>query len=306
MPFKGKVHTLVNELLQSYDELGGINHFDGINLPSKTSIISIMADLETLIFPGFRETLDLECDTLSYGTAELVFGTAKKLIKEIDKSVLYKQRRDELESNPKASVQEAEEAAFSLLKALPQFRKVLREDVEAIFDGDPAAKSFDEIILAYPGMEAILVHRLAHHLYHLGIPLIPRMMSEHIHSRTGIDIHPGATIGRRFFIDHGTGVVVGETCVIGDNVKIYQGVTLGALSVKKEEASKKRHPTIENNVTIYAGATILGGETTIGHHSTLGGNVWVTHSVPAYSMILNKPQEHQVLQRDLKVIDYQI
>ncbi len=156
--------------------------------------------------------------------------------------------------------------------------------------GDPAARSIEEIILSYPGPEAILVHRIAHFLHVRGVPIIPRIMSEYIHGKTGIDIHPGATIGESFFIDHGTGVVVGETCIIGNNVKLYQGVTLGALSVKKSMSGKKRHPTIEDDVTIYSGATILGGETVIGKGSTVGGNVWLTESVPAGSTTIAKQE----------------
>ena len=158
-------------------------------------------------------------------------------------------------------------------------------DTKAALAGDPAARSTEEIILSYPGIEAIAVHRLAHFLHINGVPIIPRIMSEYIHGKTGIDIHPGATIGESFFIDHGTGVVIGETCLIGNNVKIYQGVTLGALSVRKDMQAKKRHPTIEDNVTIYAGATILGGSTIIGEGSTIGGNTWVTSSVPPKSLI---------------------
>jgi serine O-acetyltransferase len=159
------------------------------------------------------------------------------------------------------------------------------EDVDAAFKGDPAAKTVEEVILAYPGLEAIVAHRVAHCFWEAGLPLLPRMMSEHVHGRTGIDIHPGASIGRRFFIDHGTGVVIGETTVIGDDVKLYQGVTLGALSVRKGEGSVKRHPTIRDGVTIYSGATILGGDTVVGAGSVIGGNVWLTHSVPPRSTV---------------------
>ena len=175
---------------------------------------------------------------------------------------------------------------------VPEIRKMLREDMRAAYEGDPAARSEVEVILAYPGFYAIVVHRIAHALRALGVPLVPRVMSEEAHSRTGIDIHPGATIGAGFFIDHGTGVVIGETCVIGRRVKLYQGVTLGALSFAKDENGNlvkgiKRHPDVEDNVVIYAGATILGGETRIGHDSVIGGNVWLTHSVPPCSKVLN-------------------
>jgi serine O-acetyltransferase len=177
--------------------------------------------------------------------------------------------------------------ADELLKALPDIRAQVHLDVQAALDGDPAAESESEVILAYPGLAALSVHRIAHFLYNKAVPLLPRIMSEYIHHQTGIDIHPGATIGDSFFIDHGTGVVIGETAVIGRQVKIYQGVTLGALSVKKSSVRKKRHPTIEDNVTIYAGATILGGDTVIGHDSIIGGNVWLIRSVPPLSRVYN-------------------
>lgn len=175
---------------------------------------------------------------------------------------------------------------------VPQIEEMLNEDAMAMFNGDPAAKSSQEVIRSYPGFKAIAAYRVAHALYTLGIDLIPRMISEVVHSRTGIDIHPGAQIGRSFCVDHGTGVVIGQTCIIGDHVKIYQGVTLGALSVKKEDAKVKRHPTIENGVVIYAGATILGGDTIIGKNTVIGGNVWITNSVPANSKIYYNQKNH--------------
>ena len=189
----------------------------------------------------------------------------------------------------------ARKAVFHLMEELPEIRKKLKKDVQAAFDGDPAAGSFDEIILSYPCINAISIYRIAHELFVMDVPLIPRIMTERAHARTGIDIHPGATIGERFFIDHGTGVVIGETTTIGENVKIYQGVTLGALSFPKDEKGEiirgiKRHPAIENNVTIYAEATILGGETIIGEGAVIGGNVWITGSVPAGSKVtMSKP-----------------
>ena len=179
----------------------------------------------------------------------------------------------------------AEKASIALLEEIPEIRRKIQLDTQAALNGDPAARSNEEVILSYPGLEAILVNRISHFLYKNGIPIIPRIMSEHIHGKTGIDIHPGASIGESFFIDHGTGVVIGETCVIGNNVKIYQGVTLGALSVKKVLQDKKRHPTIQDNVTIYANATILGGDTVIGEGSVIGGNTWVTSSVAPNSVI---------------------
>jgi serine O-acetyltransferase len=179
----------------------------------------------------------------------------------------------------------SEQIVLMLIDNIPEFRRLSCTDAKAALEGDPAARSTEEVILSYPGLEALLVHRIAHFLYSKGVPVIPRMMSEHVHGKTGIDIHPGATIGEECFIDHGTGVVIGETCSIGRSVKIYQGVTLGALSVKKNMIDKKRHPTIEDDVTIYAGATILGGETVIGRGSVIGGNTWITESVPPESKI---------------------
>jgi serine O-acetyltransferase len=186
-----------------------------------------------------------------------------------------------------------------LLERLPGIRTLLSEDVEAAFEGDPAAKSFAEIVVAYPSIRAIAIYRIAHELHVLGLPILPRMMTEYAHDRTGIDIHPGATIGRRFFIDHGTGVVIGETTEIGDNVRLYQGVTLGAKSPRRGESLRgiKRHPTIENDVTIYAGATILGGETVIGEGTVIGGNVWLIESVAPYSKVIAEPPTHLVRQR---------
>ena len=201
--------------------------------------------------------------------------------------MLSKKEKSECVENPTNSkcFQLADQVATGLMEEIPEIRRKIQLDVIAAFNGDPAAKSNEEVILSYPGLEAILVYRIAHYLYENGVPIIPRIMSEHVHGKTGIDIHPGAKIGESFFIDHGTGVVIGETCKIGTNVKIYQGVTLGALSVKKSLTGNKRHPTIEDDVTIYANATILGGETVIGKGSTIGGNTWVTKSVPAGSVI---------------------
>jgi len=212
----------------------------------------------------------------NFKNEEQVSAYTDKLKKELIKLLL----RGHLTSE-----EEARRIADDFCETLVAIREQLNQDVQAMYEGDPAAKSKDEVIRTYPGFYAMAAHRLAHELHRLEIPLIPRIISEHAHSRTGIDIHPGATIGHYFCIDHGTGIVIGETTEIGDHVKIYQGVTLGALSVKKSDASKKRHPTIKDNVVLYAGASILGGETVIGSNSTIGGNVWLTDSVPADSTI---------------------
>jgi len=268
-----------------------------------------MNDLESLIFPGYRADESLHEDNLRHTIGEKVCRLCRSLATEIQKSLRFKSFRELQEhggSDVDHSWTAAEEVALELLAALPEIRRRVRLDVEAAYTGDPAGKSHEEIILSYPGVEAILIHRIANRLWNCGIPLIPRMMSELIHGQTGIDIHPGATIGDYFFIDHATGVVIGETTDIGNNVKIYQGVTLGALSVKKEAADKKRHPTIEDNVTIYAGATILGGETVIGRNSIIGGNVWITASVPPGSTIYNPPTDYIRRQKQSELPEYQI
>lgn len=260
-------------------------------LPSRESIISILRTLESIIFPGFQTDECLDMCMRTYATQEKLSSAYQKLYKEIKKSFFF---QSTTQYNCTDCVNEAKEVTDNFFKALPEIREKLIKDARAALAGDPAAESMEEVILSYPGIEAMAVYRIAHVLHNYKIPLIPRMMSEYAHSKTGIDIHPGAQIGEHFFIDHGTGVVIGETSVIGDYVKIYQGVTLGALSVKKEEANVKRHPTIEDNVTIYAGATILGGDTVIGENSIIGGNVWVIKSIPPRSRIYNKPLDYVV------------
>lgn len=220
--------------------------------------------------------------------AEVKFASAKEFALHIEGIQLELEQI--LSHIPVELSRQPEEIAVLLFDQLPQLLSKLDQDVEALLAGDPAAKSKKEVIRTYPGFYAIAAQRIAHELYQLSVPLIPRLITEHAHSKTGIDIHPGAQIGRHFCIDHGTGVVIGETTIIGDHVKVYQGVTLGALSVEKKDAEKKRHPTIEDHVVLYAGATILGGQTTIGKHSVIGGNVWLTQSVPADSKVYYKAQ----------------
>ncbi len=272
-------------ILASYEASGGVNHAAGPNLPSRSAVVQALRDIETLLFPGYREEEGIDDSNIGFVAGELVHRAAKVLVKECERSIEYRCRLEGKPGCPGAFNLEARDLVLRFFEALPGIREALMEDIDAAFRGDPAAKSLEEVILAYPGLEAIVVHRIAHFFWTEGLPLIPRMMSEHAHGRTGIDIHPGATIGRRFFIDHGTGVVIGETCVIGDDVKLYQGVTLGALSVRKDAGSAKRHPSIGDGTTIYSGATILGGCTEIGKGSVIGGNVWLTHSVPAGSKV---------------------
>lgn len=296
---------IVDGIIDSYNTIGGINHIGGTNLPSRRGITNIIEDFETLIFPGYRAEEPLERADLRYTISEKVSRLMRNLATEIQKSLCYKRRIQGRTSCPHDSPrpdvnecrEESEELSLELLNLLPDLRRRVRLDVEAAFVGDPAAKSEEEVILSYPGVEAIIIHRIAHEIWLRDIPLIPRMMSEYIHGKTGIDIHPGARIGRSFFIDHATAVVIGETTVIGNHVKIYQGVTLGAMSVEKDEADRKRHPTIEDHVTIYSGATILGGDTVIGAGSIIGGNVWITSSVPPGSKIYNRPADYVMKRR---------
>jgi serine O-acetyltransferase len=281
------VDEAVRGILNSYDQLGGINHIGGPNLPSRQISIDILQTLRSILFPGFYDREPVEETALFYLTGERMAWVRKTLTEEITKSLCHDCRlHGRCEQLPECA-DKARDTADGLLRALPEIRARLHLDVQAAVDGDPAAQSESEVIVAYPGLAALTAHRIAHFLYMRDVPLLPRIMNEYIHHQTGIDIHPGATIGDYFFIDHGTGVVIGETTVIGNYVKIYQGVTLGALSVKKPLAREKRHPNIEDNVTIYAGATILGGNTVIGHDSVIGGNVWLIQSVPPFSRVYN-------------------
>jgi serine O-acetyltransferase len=281
------IDPVVLDVLSSYREEGGINHIGGPNLPSRQRTIDILQMLRSILFPGYYDRDPVDEEALLYTTGERIGWVRKNLADEITKSLCHDCRQyDRCDQLPECA-DKARDITNDLMEALPQIRTQLHMDVQAALEGDPAAKSEAEVIVAYPGLAAISVHRVVHFLYQRQVPLLPRIMSEYIHHQTGIDIHPGATIGASFFIDHGTGVVIGETTVIGDNVKVYQGVTLGALSVKKSMATQKRHPTIEDKVTIYAGATILGGDTTIGHDSVIGGNVWLVRSIPPYSRVYN-------------------
>ena len=282
------IDKLVDGIIDSYDKYGLINRSDAENFPNRQTVVSILSDVQSLIFPGFRTEEDIDPVNIRYITGQKVNSIIAKLTKEIQKALIYtmtntKGSADNIQQSHCFAL--AEKTALALIEEIPEIRRKVQLDTLAAFNGDPAAKSNEEVILSYPGLEAIAVHRIAHFLYQNGVPIIPRIMSEHIHGKTGVDIHPGATIGESFFIDHATGVVIGETTIIGNNVKIYQGVTLGALSVKKSLKDKKRHPTIEDDVTIYAGATILGGDTVIGKGCTIGGNTWITKSVPAESII---------------------
>jgi serine O-acetyltransferase len=303
-----RIDQVVRHVLDSYNRLGGINHIGGPNLPSQQRIIDILQTLRSILFPGYYERDPVDETALFYLIGERIAWVRKALTEEINKGLchdcrLYGTCHDMDECAEKALV-----ITDDLLDALPEIRAQLHLDVHAAFEGDPAASSTAEVIVAYPGLVAISAHRIAHHLYRWDVPLLPRIINGYTHHQTGIDIHPGASIGESFFIDHGTGVVIGETTIIGNNVKIYQGVTLGAVSVEKSLAKKKRHPTIEDNVTIYAGATILGGDTVIGRNSVIGGNVWLIESVAPFSRVYNSAVSSQpiVESNDGGAIAYQI
>ena len=279
------VTILANNLIQSYVKHGGINHVDGVNLPSKSAIEKIIQDLLKLLFPGYFYDQQIHRAELMIETTNLLASVCGRLEDEIYKS---------LEHFPPDGLQkhqyraEATESAKHILNRLPEIREILRTDTEAAYNGDPAALSREEVIVAYPFIETISVQRLSHVLYERAIPLIPRIMTEWAHSRTGMDLHPGAKIGQYFFIDHGTGAVIGETSEIGENVKMYQGVALIGRSLSGGQAlrGKKRHPTIHDRVTLYANATIMGGDTVVGARSTVGANVFLTHSVPSDSLVV--------------------
>lgn len=287
---------------------GGINHVDGKNLPSKVAIFDITLDLLRLLFPGFFDGTLIHSSEIRAITTDLLQNVIARLGSEIRKSLEYA---------PPTGVGEfdrpqlANTLTLRFLNKLPHVRELLESDTEAAYQGDPAALSKEEVIVAYPFIEAIAVQRLAHELYLEGVPLIPRMMTEWAHSRTGMDLHPGAQIGTHFFVDHGTGAVVGESAVIGNHVKMYQGVGLVAKSLAAGQAlrGQKRHPTIRDRVTIYAGATIMGGDTVVGEGSTIGASVFLTNSVPPNSLVVMEATNVRVISktpRDGYVPDYQI
>jgi serine O-acetyltransferase len=283
---------ITEALVATYTECRYINHLGHKPLPSREVLIDILNDLMDILYPGYYKRQNLHIGNVEYHVGDVIDSLHDKLTQQIMRAL----RHDCEEPVGDIDFERmAQQKAIEFLKLLPELRTILEQDVQAAYVGDPAAKNCHEVIFCYPGLEAVTTYRLAHELLLLGVPLIPRMMSEYAHSKTGIDIHPGARIGPSFFIDHGTGVVIGETCDIGAHVKLYQGVTLGALSFPRDAAGNiirgmKRHPTLQDEVVIYANATILGGDTVIGHHAVVGSNVWLTHSVDPYTVVsLEKP-----------------
>jgi serine O-acetyltransferase len=289
---KETLPEITEAIVGTYTECSHINHLGHKPLPNREAVVEILEDLQEILYPGFVRRQNLHMGNVEYHVGDLVDGLHDKLTQQIGRALRHDYDQNGAHVDFEAL---AQEKAVDLLKRLPDLRVVLEQDVEAAYEGDPAAKGYHEIIFCYPGLEAVTIYRIAHELLLLGVPLIPRMMTEYAHSKTGIDIHPGARIGRSFFIDHGTGVVIGETCDIGRRVKLYQGVTLGALSFPRDADGNiirgmKRHPTLEDEVVVYANATILGGDTVIGHHAVIGSSVWLTHSVDPYTVVsLEKP-----------------
>jgi serine O-acetyltransferase len=288
------VTDAADELLRTYTESGGINYLDAAAmLPSRPAIESACGDLMSLMFPGFHGEALADSSDLPDVTRSRIKSLHARMKPEISKSFGQLPTSDAAESK-------AEEILTWFMAQLGQLRKVLWTDIDAAYEGDPAAASYEEVIVSYPGVEAIAIQRMAHLLYEKDVPLIPRLMTEWAHTRTGIDIHPGARIGSHFFIDHGTGVVIGETCEIGSHVKLYHGVTLGARSFQRDDQGHirkggKRHPNVEDHVTIYPNSTVLGGETVVGARSTIGGNVFLTQSVPPDSLIYYEAEHMRVV-----------
>jgi serine O-acetyltransferase len=292
-----KLPPLTNRIVDTYRHASTINHLGHCPLPRYEEIVAALNDLKEILYPGYRRREGLHFGNITYYVGELVNSLHHRLTIQIARALRHESMvtEDNCEAEEDFEIQGGK-LALEFLERIPAIREILATDVIAAHAGDPACRNLDEVIFCYPGLDAVTVYRLAHELYKIGVPFIPRMMTEWAHKETGIDIHPGATIGDHFFIDHGTGVVIGETCIIGNHVKLYQGVTLGALSFPTDSDGRlirnmKRHPTIEDRVVIYASATVLGGDTTIGHDTVIGSNVWLTRSVgPRTTVVLEKPK----------------
>jgi len=294
---KSRLPNITEQIVASYKEGGTTHHLDHCPLPRYSDVVDVLEDLKEILYPGYRNRDCLRSSNVIYHVGGIVDRLYDRLVVLCERAICHGQGESNVCTPEKRSIieQTAHQKSMEFLQQIPDIRKMLAKDVEAAYAGDPACTSLDEVIFCYPGLEAITVYRLAHALYKLEIPLIPRMMTEWAHGKTGIDIHPGAVIGEYFFIDHGTGIVIGGTAIIGNWVKLYQGVTLGAVSFPRDSSGElvrntKRHPTVEDNVVIYANATILGGKTVIGKDSVIGSSVWLTSSVSAgTTVIIEKP-----------------
>jgi len=287
------LEDVIDAVADSYDGPEEINNLASAALPNKRQVVQAYNHLKPLIYMGFYSQRSLNRNNLRNALSEHLYSAYEILVDQIGRALSYEERAGHVKTPWPEGFHE--DVVVRLLRRMPELRRILNEDIVAAFEGDPAAKSVEEIVFSYPVVEAITAHRIAHVLYTERVPIVPRIIAEYAHGLTGVDIHPGAQIGPGFFLDHGTGVVIGETSIIGHHAKMYQGVTLGALSTRRSEcgdpARHKRHPTIEDNVTIYAGATILGGDTVIGEGSVIGGNVWLVRSVPPNSKIFGKAKE---------------
>ncbi|MBU0730341.1 MAG: serine acetyltransferase [Proteobacteria bacterium] len=284
---------VVKKIAESWNKKEYCDHVGAIPMPSHESVITILSHIRRILFPGYFSQTTINADNLEYYLGQEI----NILFEDLSRQILLAYQYNCLSNNDACEhcADRGQDPALKFIQQLPIIKELLKTDILAAITGDPAAKSQDEVIFSYPGLQAITTYRVANALYKLGVPFIPRIMTEHAHSRTGIDIHPGATIGESFFIDHGTGVVIGETTEIGNRVRLYQGVTLGALSLPHDAGekwrNKKRHPTIEDDVIIYANTTVLGGDTVIGARSIVGGNIWLTESVPPDTKVLLKRPE---------------
>lgn len=296
---KEQLPQLTESIVDTYTPDDAINHLGHCALPNYSVVADILLDLKDVLYPGYRRKVGLHQGNIHYHVGGLIDSLHDNLTTQIARALRHEDRVRHNHSDCESDIDyeaKGQSMAIELLKRIPELRRVLATDVQAAYDGDPACQTTDEVVFCYPGFEAVTVFRIAHELTDLGVPFIPRMMTEWAHKQTGIDIHPGATIGEYFFIDHGTGVVIGETCEIGRHVKLYQGVTLGALSFPTDAdghliRGQKRHPTIEDRVVVYANATILGGRTVVGHDSVIGSSVWITQTVsPNTTVLLEKPQ----------------
>lgn len=296
--FKEILPDIVHEITANYKNSDLLLGKTGRPLPVRTSIIEILEDLRQLFFPGYFSTEHIDADNADYYTGQRLYKLHSKLKKQLTLALSY-DKSDTVYSSDIETQQQAEDICYLFFQAVPTIQQLLLLDIQAAYDGDPAADNKEQIIFSYPGFYAIFVYRIAHELYNLSVPFIPRIMTEHAHGKTGIDINAGADIGKHFFMDHGTGIVIGETTVIGDHVKLYQGVTLGALSTRGGQhlAGIKRHPTIEDRVTIYSNATILGGETVIGSDSVIGGGAFITGSIPSNTRVSVTPP-HLAIKND--------
>jgi serine O-acetyltransferase len=311
---KEALPEITEAVVATYQECNRTSHLGHKALPSREGVVDILEDFLDILYPGIWRRQNLHMGNVEYHVGDLIDGLHDKLTVQISRALRHEIDCQTFDGRHDIDLEAlAQQKTVELLRRLPDLRAVLELDVQAAYEGDPAAKTYHEIIFCYPGLEAVTIYRIAHELCLLGVPLVPRMMTEYAHSKTGIDIHPGARIGTGFFIDHGTGVVIGETCDIGKNVKLYQGVTLGALSFPRDSTGQiirgmKRHPTLEDEVVVYANATILGGDTVIGHHAVIGSNCWLTQSVAAHTTVtLEKPLlRFRTPTAAPTVVDYQI